>query len=164
MPNSKLSRNAEYVSNAQLSQASSPENRPLDSTKTRFNFVVPGTPPTYICPAAPIFDEYNAWGALAGASLALSQRESIYRGMLIFNGIDPNGNPVAKGQFIIFDVSGFNSQILAGNPFPGGSCSACHDAQHAGNVMFQSLQTDIGIGGTAGSSRAAPNLSIGAQI
>jgi two-component sensor histidine kinase len=36
MPNSKLSRNAEYVSNAQLSQASSPENRPLDSTKTQF--------------------------------------------------------------------------------------------------------------------------------
>jgi hypothetical protein len=38
MPNSKLSRNAEYVSNAQLSQASSPENRPLDSTKTLFLF------------------------------------------------------------------------------------------------------------------------------
>jgi hypothetical protein len=37
MPNSKLSRNAEYVSNAQLSQASSPENRPLDSTKTQNN-------------------------------------------------------------------------------------------------------------------------------
>jgi hypothetical protein len=36
MPNSKLSRNAEYVSNAQLSQASSPENRPLDSTKTLY--------------------------------------------------------------------------------------------------------------------------------
>jgi hypothetical protein len=34
MPNSKPSRNAEYLSNAQLSQASSPKNRPLDSTKT----------------------------------------------------------------------------------------------------------------------------------
>jgi hypothetical protein len=35
MPNSKPSRNAEYLSNAQLSQASSPKNRPLDSTKTQ---------------------------------------------------------------------------------------------------------------------------------
>jgi hypothetical protein len=34
MPNSKPSRNAEYLSNAQLSQASSPKNRPLYSTKT----------------------------------------------------------------------------------------------------------------------------------
>jgi hypothetical protein len=35
MPNSKPSRNAKYLSNAQLSQASSPKNRPLQSTKTQ---------------------------------------------------------------------------------------------------------------------------------
>jgi hypothetical protein len=39
MPNSKPSRNAKYLSNAQLSQASSPKNRPLQSTKTRKGFI-----------------------------------------------------------------------------------------------------------------------------
>jgi hypothetical protein len=38
--NSKPSRNAKYLSNPQLSQASSPKNRPLQSTKTRFIFNV----------------------------------------------------------------------------------------------------------------------------
>jgi cytochrome c peroxidase len=129
-------------------------------TPTCVNFLVPGTDPYYVCDPAPIFDEYNAWGTLAGASPALSQRESIYRGMLIFNGVDPNGNPVAKGQFTIFDVSGFNNLVFASNPFPGGNCGTCHGAQHAGSGMFQSLQFDIGIGGTAGSSRAAPNPTL----
>jgi hypothetical protein len=35
MPNSKPTRNAKCLRNAQLSQASTPKNRPLDSTKTQ---------------------------------------------------------------------------------------------------------------------------------
>jgi hypothetical protein len=34
LPNSTPSRNARYLSNAQLSHSASPKNRPLDSTKT----------------------------------------------------------------------------------------------------------------------------------
>src|SRR6202046_3907867 len=71
MPNSKPSRNAEYLSNAQLSQASRPENRPLDSTKTlkkeadlkphRFRYwLTPKPDPAFDAKCADICEVYQA--------------------------------------------------------------------------------------------------------
>jgi len=95
-----------------------------------------------VCAPLPVFNEYNAWSALAGSSSATEQRESIYRGMLIFNGAVP------AGIFNILDVSGLNN-LVGANPVPG-SCSTCHNDMHNGSDQFQLAQHDIGIGGTAG--------------
>jgi len=40
MPNSNPSRNAKYLSNAQLCQAFSPKKHPLESTKTQFSIAL----------------------------------------------------------------------------------------------------------------------------
>lgn len=80
--------------------------------------------------SGPVFDEYAAWNT---PNLSPA-RQSIARGEAIFN----------TKTFVIQDVRGFNN--IAGNPFAGGTCTTCHNVNHAGNDVLRHSQRDIGVG------------------
>jgi hypothetical protein len=101
-------------------------------------------------PPAQAFTLYNAWNTTLGLGISAARRESIYRGMALFN----------TPRFAITNVAGIDNiplnppapqptlQVVIGKP-NGGSCSTCHSVLNDGSDTFPAAQHDIGVGGTS---------------
>jgi cytochrome c peroxidase len=92
---------------------------------------------------AAVFDEFNAWDGITGATPEEERRKSIARGQSLFNGTAPDG----RGTFTAGNVAGFNDFPGLPNPLPGVTCATCHNFAHAGADFLPASQRDIGIGG-----------------
>ncbi len=83
---------------------------------------------------AKVFDEFDAWGQLAGRGPVIEARRAVARGQEIFN-----SHPIA-----ISGVKGINDDF--GIPVLNGTCTTCHDMQHGGAHSIPA-PLDIGLTG-----------------
>jgi hypothetical protein len=98
------------------------------------NDVISGDYRTHAPFTTKVFDEYDAWAAVSGYGRTEKARRAVARGQEIFN-----SHPIA-----ITGVKGINDDF--GVPVLNGTCTTCHDTQHAGNHSIPA-PLDIGLTG-----------------